>query len=363
MAEQNPLDSALILKDSGNEFFKQGLWENAIEKYIVASKLIDPSNFLSKYDVHHKRLYSQCQSNAAQCSLNLGNFEDANDYCSNAILHDKNNEKNLYRRALSYIGLFNTNPIKYKSFYIYAFNDLELAYSLSPHNMAIKVKLEEVSTLCVLDSIKRQDLNNIPDFIHRVPNIDVVSTDGFTALQIAVIKRETRILELLLNSGADPTKTTKTNNDYPPIITACLRGYIEIAMLLLSKNVDINTIGIYGTTPLHAAVMEGHSWLAYLLLRDGAYVDSTLIDGSTPLFMAVANNDCKIIKLLLSYGARIDIQNNDKLTCLDICNNKKIRCIFAVSMTLIMLKELEILHIIMSNYSDALNDLSSYFRY
>ena len=134
-------------------------------------------------------------------------------------------------------------------------------------------------------------------------------------------------------------------------------------MLLLSKNVDINTIGIYGTTPLHAAVMEGHSWLAYLLLRDGAYVDSTLIDGSTPLFMAVANNDCKIIKLLLSYGAKIDIQNNDNLTCLDICNNKEIRCIFAVSMTLIMLKELEILNIIMSNYSDALNDLCSYFRY
>jgi len=360
MAEQTPLDSALILKDSGNEFFKQGLWENAIEKYIVASKLVDPSNFLSKYDIHHKRLYSICQSNAAQCSLNLGNLEDVKTHCSNAILHDKKNEKILYRRALSYIGLFNTNPIKYKSFYIYAFNDLELAYSLSPHNMAIKIKLEEVSTLCLLDSIKHHDLNNIPDFIHRVPNVDVVSTDGFTALQIAVIKRETRILELLLNSGANPTKT---NNDYPPIITACLRGYIEIAMLLLSKNVDINTIGIYGTTPLHAAVMEGHSWLAYLLLRDGAHVDSTLIDGSTPLFMAVANNDCKIIKLLLSYGARIDIQNNDKLTCLDICNNKEIRCIFAASMTLIMLKELEILHIIMSNYSDALNDLSSYFRY
>jgi len=80
-------------------------------------------------------------------------------------------------------------------------------------------------------------------------------------------------------------------------------GLTELAELLLSKGLKIETANVYGQTPLHMAAGGGHRNIVELFLRKGADVNVTTIEGKTPLHLAKERRNDDVVALLKKSGA------------------------------------------------------------
>ncbi len=130
-----------------------------------------------------------------------------------------------------------------------------------------------------------------------------------TPLNIAVITENFKIVNQLVNAGADVNTTTE--QDYPPLIQAINnRCNFQIVNFLISKNANVN-IEKDGYTPLMAAANYSYGWggitykqnkllTAKLLLKSGA--DPTARNyrnNKTALQYAIDSNFVEMINLLL----------------------------------------------------------------
>ncbi len=157
--------------------------------------------------------------------------------------------------------------------------------------------------------------------------------NGESALFIATA-RDTEIVRLLLEAGADPNLVTE-KYQYSPLGRAVLsrgstfqtlkkRGsytgpfpnYVETVRLLLKAGADVNHIDSGGISPLRKAMSVNNKEIAELLLKAGANVhqrtapeyqrDTILIE--TVSYYSVYN-DLDAIRLLLDYGANPNDRN------------------------------------------------------
>jgi hypothetical protein len=72
--------------------------------------------------------------------------------------------------------------------------------------------------------------------------------EGWTPLHLAVMVKEPRIVELLLEAGADPN--AKAKNGRTPLHLAVEQGKEDLVALLLDKKADPNALDSDGRTPL-----------------------------------------------------------------------------------------------------------------
>ncbi len=115
-------------------------------------------------------------------------------------------------------------------------------------------------------------------------------SNGYTALHIACLSRNTAAFEILIALGLNPN--TQDDAEQTPLHSATFQRDIQSARALLEFGADPN-------------------------IRDG--------QGHTPLHLAVAYANPELIKTLLEFGADLNIQNNHGLSSLDIAtlaNNK-----------------------------------------
>ena len=81
---------------------------------------------------------------------------------------------------------------------------------------------------------------------------------------------------------------------------ASLKGEKERARNILSTGmVDINSVNLYGSTPLHLAAIKGKADVVEYLIKYGADKTTTTIDGKTPLFKAAESGHKDTVKLLI----------------------------------------------------------------
>ncbi|VDM29698.1 unnamed protein product [Toxocara canis] len=107
---EEKLASVSHLKQAGNEFFKEKLYEEAAAKYREALGRIDTLLLREKpgepewveLDQQNVPLYL----NLSQCFLNLGQYYEAAETASEALKRDEHNEKALFRRARARIGVW-----------------------------------------------------------------------------------------------------------------------------------------------------------------------------------------------------------------------------------------------------------------
>lgn len=151
--------------------------------------------------------------------------------------------------------------------------------------------------------------------------INAKSFKDITLLHLAVANDWKDVVQVLLNHGAKVNVKTRHGFDgYTPLemglreeIGSYLYAEIpspfkkdkqNLVKLLLTKGAfnknDINTLDLYGSTPLHRAVEMGWKDVVELLIAKGADVNAKDSQGYTPLYYAGGRTD--IIEVLKRHG-------------------------------------------------------------
>jgi hypothetical protein len=116
--------------------------------------------------------------------------------------------------------------------------------------------------------------------------VNVVDNGGKTPLHHAASHRLSKIVELLLNAGAD---VKASNSDgQTPLHLAAVFDYVEGVAALINANADINARDNCGQTPLHHAALSGHLKVVAALIPAGADLDARDNCGQTPMDRAVS---------------------------------------------------------------------------
>lgn len=96
----------------------------------------------------------------------------------------------------------------------------------------------------------------------------------------------------------------------------------EYVRQLIAQGADVNSVGLYGRTPLYNAVSSATGTgkrslpMLRLLLESGANVNATTETGWTPLINASANWKTDIVSLLLKHRASVNTREKDGFTAL-----------------------------------------------
>ncbi|KAA8493991.1 Ankyrin repeat domain-containing protein 2 [Porphyridium purpureum] len=100
----------------------------------------------------------------------------------------------------------------------------------------------------------------------------------------AVIYKDLRAVEELLEQGANPSATDKFH--CCTLSWAARGGKLDVIQLLLNKKADATIADKWGNTPLHEAASAGELAAAQLLLAAGVDTSATNKAGETALDVA-----------------------------------------------------------------------------
>ncbi|XP_066457236.1 fibronectin type 3 and ankyrin repeat domains protein 1 [Eleutherodactylus coqui] len=172
--------------------------------------------------------------------------------------------------------------------------------------------------------------------------VDIPDKLGFSPLMIAAQRGYFRIVQLLIDHGADMNKENGSGKN--SLILACFAGHLDVVEYLRQQGASWESRDKGGCTAMHSAVDGGNVKLIEWMISDGCEVDSRdsgskwtplmrvsavtgnthvarrLIaagadvnvkdkDGKTPLMVAALNNHERLVRLLIEKGADCSITN------------------------------------------------------
>lgn len=162
-------------------------------------------------------------------------------------------------------------------------------------------------------AVKRDDVDEVMSLLARGFDANTRSPAGEHPLFLAIREPSPKVAVALV--GIPKIDVEPRNaQDESPLMLACLKGQLDVAMLLISKGADVNKPG---WAPLHYASTHGHLDVMRLLLEHHAYIDASSPNGTTPLMMAAHYGTPSAVKLLLEAGADPMIRNDLGLTAVD----------------------------------------------
>jgi len=126
------------------------------------------------------------------------------------------------------------------------------------------------------------------------------------ALWVATARNHLAIVQILLQSGADPN-TKNDNTSSVPLQMASAAGYEKIVQTLLDGGADIHAVGNPYGVALNAASATGQQGVVKVLLERGANVNLHLCDKrfphATALAAAIYGKSSDVALVLLDHGA------------------------------------------------------------
>jgi ankyrin repeat protein len=198
----------------------------------------------------------------------------------------------------------------------------------------------------LLQAVKDKDLAEVKKLL---ANPDVVSHDlnpkcpGAICEPIFFAARggSLKIMELLIDAGADINNQSGKSGDTPLIIASYMNNY-ELARLLIQKGADVNKANHFGATPFWGACFMGNYELVKLFINTaeinfpGRFPDvlkkkgekKQFVEKITPLMAASTVDNIEIVRLLIQKGADIKLKDSLGRSAVDYAtkfNHRKIK--------------------------------------
>ncbi|GDX36474.1 hypothetical protein LBMAG18_09850 [Alphaproteobacteria bacterium] len=176
---------------------------------------------------------------------------------------------------------------------------------------------------CVFTNEEKDDIfERIKYLLNQNINIKGKNTLGQNVLHLAASKSDSRVVEALIEAGADVN--SKDNYLETPINLAIFAGQTEIIEILIKKNARLDQININGNNALHIALTYEDPKIADFLAVNflfgenisigthienfEEYINCQNIEGKTPLHIASEFNKGEAVRLLLMLGANSQLK-------------------------------------------------------
>ncbi|NWU90946.1 RFXK protein, partial [Upupa epops] len=179
-----------------------------------------------------------------------------------------------------------------------------------------------LDTLSIHQLAAQGELSQLKEHLRKGENlVNKPDERGFTPLIWAAAFGEIETVRHLLEWGADPHALAKQRES--ALSLASMGGYTDIVVLLLDRNVDINSYDWNGGTPLLYAVRGNHVKCVEALLARGADLTTEADSGYTPMDLAVALGHKKG-KALLHFSSLSSVQQVMETHILKLFQNKQL---------------------------------------
>ena len=142
-------------------------------------------------------------------------------------------------------------------------------------------------------------------------NTNAVETSGFRALDWACYMGDCKMVNLLLEHGADIEAKSLTKCQTTALIRVSKMGNLDIVRLLLNRGANVNAVNASYASALYIACgfldyekdSSNYYSVSQLLVERGANVNSRTRSGRTPLIRSCIAGNVNCVKLLLQSGA------------------------------------------------------------
>ncbi|EXJ70448.1 uncharacterized protein A1O5_06517 [Cladophialophora psammophila CBS 110553] len=160
------------------------------------------------------------------------------------------------------------------------------------------------SSMLGFDWIVRELIAAESDDVNREVLIHTLGGENGNALQAASLHGHTKVVETLLEAGADVNLRGGLHDN--ALQAASAGGHDAVIKLLLDKNADVNAHGGKYNNSLYAASLNGHENAVLMLLRHGA--DPNVRGGlfGHPLQAASSRGHETIVQILLENNADVN---------------------------------------------------------
>jgi ankyrin repeat protein len=138
------------------------------------------------------------------------------------------------------------------------------------------------------------------------------SEEGNSAMHLAVIHGQEEITRWLIDNGV--CVNTANNKGITPLVYATWYGYTKLVQTLVEKGANVNcqTSCLNNATPLHLAVRREKQDVVRTLLKFGADPKLFCSYNQTPVHWAAAYGNLQSLKIMEICGADLSIRMNDK---------------------------------------------------
>ncbi len=191
---------------------------------------------------------------------------------------------------------------------------------LTKKNNLVNVKDAEGTPLLSY-AILKNNLYAVNLLLKTGADLSAVDNEQLTALHYAIRADNIETLQLLLNSGMNINMENKDGN--LPLYYAAKQNVSRIVDFLIQQGAD-ELKNKKGLTTLHIAVLENDVQTASLLISEGADVSITDNEGNSPLYYAIKKQDPAMLSLFNSHTKEKEINPQIVSTIFDaVINNNK----------------------------------------
>ncbi|KAJ7193741.1 ankyrin repeat-containing domain protein [Mycena pura] len=146
---------------------------------------------------------------------------------------------------------------------------------------------------------------NLQAIVTSLLKQDISKKDKAVALYEASLRGYLNVAQLLVQNGVDINMTTSTRYG-TALQAACVDGHADVAQLLIEHGADVHIVtGRYGTS-LQAASANGHLALVQLLVERGADINTVAGRFGTSLQAACVEGNVAVAEFLLQDGADVN---------------------------------------------------------
>ena len=174
--------------------------------------------------------------------------------------------------------------------------------------------------LSLCEAVKLNDIARVKALLEDSTDVNAADEFGEKPLHIAAVRGYLQVASMLIVQGADVNGGDVRG--LTPLHAAAWSGSNEVVALLIDKGADINAGDEDGVTPLHAAALAGRNETVALLIARGADVNVKNAEGMTPLHAAALAGDKETVALLIAAGADVNARNNNGVTPLHTASQK-----------------------------------------